>query len=351
MLIHTYRAPNDCMSVVKRTTTNCVKHVRNMSLDPQPAMDEQNRPLSLSLAQHTVRFNGLKMVMASEADYYLAGKSGDAALIASIRDDLKVWVVTDRYDYAPDSLEAKITRYAGSEVVTPVERTVVVPVYAGDLLEIILNRPEGLAYMQARLNTSDDAETIKTTLFNLTGKTGAETKVWTPDLASRKQVPSRAAFLDDGGDAFRVYGYYGLYSSGCSRGVRREDGPAGAAARKSVFEAVLPPDLVPEIDAAAGCVHLARTQRTGQHSRFSGLYCFAGERFLFTMTSGSTIDATTARTVAHTLAGEELTSVKLGALEETLRPLYAHLQRFARGENGYALVDDAEAFGNPRVRA
>lgn len=192
-------------------------------LDVHPLLNSKNIPVSQTQNEYIVQFNGLGKVMASLADYYRAGRSGDKVLIDSLRKDFSNgWIVgSDRIVYSGDSLGAKVIHYFGSMVIEPVEVSVFIPDYSdGRILDTVLDDERGLAYVQALFNTTDDSAEIKKTLSVLSGKNNSKIKVWTPDQGSRKRNPDRAAFLVyDGGDFFHIDGDR-LSINGRSRGVR-----------------------------------------------------------------------------------------------------------------------------------
>ena len=112
-----------------------------MSLESNPVLDENSKPISQTQDEHIAQFNRLGKIMASCADYYAAGKSGDASLIASLRKDFsESWIIaSDRIIYDANSLDATITSYFGSIITQSSERKSVVPVYSdGPKLDDVL---------------------------------------------------------------------------------------------------------------------------------------------------------------------------------------------------------------------
>lgn len=328
-----------------------------MSLDFSYLMGENHQPISQTQDAHINKFNELGKVMASLADYYDAGKSGDEALITNLRNDFsESWIVgSDRIVYNSESLDAKITRYFDSKFVKPVEVPVFIPDYSsGPTLDDVLATTQGLNYVQALFNTNDDAKTIKKTLSDLSGKPSGNTRVWTPDQASRKNNPNRAAFLVYINDDFRIDGYL-LGNIGRSRGVSLS--PAGTAPKNSSAQAkkselVLPFDLNEGIDKKSGCTYFTNHQRIGDYSKYAGLFCFYNNRFLLSMSVPRLLEPESIdNEVSSVLAQDLPTSEKLGLLEKEYRPMYAHLQRYERQEGkGFVCADDSESFGEPRIR-
>lgn len=329
-----------------------------MSLDANPLLNDQNQPISQTQDNHIAGFNELKKVMAALPDYYAAGKSGDDALIASLRKDFsESWIVgSDRIKYDAKSLDAKIIHYFDSTVIKPVEVPVFIPDYSnGPILDDVLGTAQGLAYVQALFNTPDNAEEIKKTFFALSGKASISTRVWTPDQASRKSVPDRAAFLGCSLDSFLIDGDFPFNDSGRSRGVSLS--PAGVApknipAQVGKSEIVLPFALSEGIDKKSGCAYFTNYQSIGDYSKYSGLFCFHNNRFVLSMSIPRKVEQESIdKKVASVLAKDLPTSEKLGLLEKDHRPMYAHLQRYVF-EDGkfFGLVDDSESFGEPRVR-
>ena len=186
-----------------------------MTLDSRPFRDPYREVLELSQSGHIARCNELGIVMASMADFYEAGKSADQELIESLRTDFnESWTISStKIQYDRNSLEGTITHYFDSTVVEPIEQKLIIPVYYEVGLDAVLNNEQGLAYLQALFNTSDDSEEIKATLQELNGRT----QVWTPGQDSRRNNPDQAAGL---------YYYYdrsildgGCFNFGSSRGV------------------------------------------------------------------------------------------------------------------------------------
>ena len=167
-------------------------------------------------------YNQQGRVMASAANIYQAGKTGDRTLLASLQKDfLESWIVTStRIDYDQNTLSSRITQYYGSTVRTPAATTIDVPVY-NNAIATVLQDAQGLRYLQSLFNTSDIAEQIMQTLEKLSGKTRSEIKIWTPDQASRKSIPQRAVRFDLDSSEFRVVGVDRVGGNvGRSRGVR-----------------------------------------------------------------------------------------------------------------------------------
>lgn len=330
-----------------------------MSLDDNPLLDSENKPARLIQDKHVVQFNSLGKVMASLADYYEAGRSGNETLIDSLRKDFsESWIVgSDRIVYDSDSFDAKIIRYFGSKVIEPVEVSIFIPDYSdGKTLDTVLDDERGLAYIQALFNTTDDKAEIKKVLSALSGKTSGKIRVWTPNQSSRKANPDRAAFLGYGGGGFRVGGDYGgLLDDGRSRGVSLS--PAGAAPKNAFLqtkksELFMPFALNEGIDKKSGCAYFTNNQRIGNYSKYSGLFCFYNNRFLLSMIVPRLLELESIeKKVASVLAQDLPTSEKLGLLEKEHRPMYAHLQKYERqSEKGFVCVDDSESFGEPRIR-
>ena len=169
-------------------------------------------------------FNGRGEVMASMPDFYEAGKHEDYEFIyknlrRKFNSGFAGIISSTRIQYEKNSLEAFITHYFGSTVVSPNKIRVSVPDYSnsgscrwvfdGEYPPIIHDNPEyptlkdvlktkkGLRYFQALCNTDDDAETIYASLERLTAG-GAEhtihvSTLCTSDRRSKYESLDRAA--------------------------------------------------------------------------------------------------------------------------------------------------------------
>jgi hypothetical protein len=323
-----------------------------MSLDNVALLDSSNQPIRQTQDAHITQFNSLNKIMASLADYYQAAKSGDTNLISGIRADANNWIVgSDRIVYEKDSLEATITSYFGSTVIEPFQRKVHIPQYNGIILDSVLADPLGLIYLQSLFNTSDNVEEMKKTLTDLSGKSSGETKVWTPDQSSRNSNPNRATFLDCSYGNFHIVGSYDLDLDGRSRGVL--ESPAGTALDNKYMIPVstvqISPNLKQGINKKSECVYLSNIQEIDDLSKYAGIFFFHNNRFVYSMTSQKMEDDIIDKAISSILALPKTTVEKLGTLEETFNPIYAHLQRYEKNEKGFSLVDDAEAFAEPKL--
>ena len=162
-------------------------------------------------------FNEQQRRMISAVDVYGKGKSAPDEVLQSLRKDLLV--SSTRNSYSGDDLSGIVTQNYGSGVVAPSRRNVlVIPVYNGTPLAQALETKEGLDYLQALFDTTDDRDAITGTLENLSGRSADNIFLWTPSQDSRKKYPERAVRFGGGGDRFLVGGsrFGGL---GRSRGV------------------------------------------------------------------------------------------------------------------------------------
>ncbi len=327
-----------------------------MSLEQNPLSDANNNIIRQTQDKHILQFNSLGKIMASCADYYAAGKSGDASLIASLRKDFsESWIMaSDRILYDANSLDATITSYYGSTVVQPSERKVFVPVYSnGAKLDDVLANEQGLLYIQTLFNTNDSADEIKNTLSMLSGENSRITKVWTPDQDSRKNNNVRVAALGFDLGGFRILGDDDLGGGGRARGV--SGSPVGAALENKALVNTAgissPLEFDSKIDNKNNCVYVSNLQNAGKYSKYSGLFCFYNNRFVFSMTANSFNDDSDGlgKNIASVLALPSSTAEKLGALEQIFNPIYAHLQRYENSEKGFTLMDDVESFAEPKI--
>ncbi len=162
-------------------------------------------------------FNARQQLMASMSDIYLAGKSNDQRLLASLREDSKQsWIVTStRLEYGAKE-DAQIIHHYGSTVVKPIEHKLILPEYQPQLLDEVVNTPYGLNYLQVLFGTTDSTREIKDTLQKLSEYSKDKIKVWSASLAVRPD--SRASGFGCGDSGFHVTGNY-LDDAGCSRRV------------------------------------------------------------------------------------------------------------------------------------
>lgn len=319
-------------------------------MDIDHIKDANGSTIRTTLVNHTASFNSQNRIMAALRDYYDETKSDNPELIAKLREDFNASVIigSDMIQYAADSLEATITSYHGSTVTTPQERKVIAPIYSsGPYINDVLASEDGLKYLQVLFDTEDDADTIKTTLTALSGKPPEQMRVWTPDRSSRTSTPDRAAFLYYNSDVdFHVDGDFSLYNIGRARGVQST---AVGGARANIFHEKQSkhPAFSNGINKDSKCVYLANLQETEDYSKYSGLFMFFNQRFLYSMTCRKIIpqdESDITNKIAGVLATDGSTSDKITVLEKEFDPVYAHLQKYTRNDGAYALVDDSESF-------
>ncbi|MFH1637912.1 MAG: hypothetical protein ABIB71_05795 [Candidatus Woesearchaeota archaeon] len=188
--------------------------------------DEDGKPFYITQNDWIAKYNGAGKRMASVADYYALGKSGDEGLLKSVQEDFERWVMTStRILYSKESLDAEIVDYYGSTVVEPVKRNILIPDYSGwKLVKDVINTDEGLRFFQGLFLTEDDGEAIMDALAILGNKNKDKLKVWTPSQASRNSVPVRAASLGCDGGRFHMYCNDLMLISGRSRAVQGSEG-------------------------------------------------------------------------------------------------------------------------------
>ena len=189
------------------------------AIDPHPADNGAYR----TQEQWIAFFNEQQRRMISAADVYRKGKSAPDEVLQSLKGDFdKSWLVSStRNSYSGDDLSGIVTQNYGSGVVTPSRRNVsVIPVYNGTPLAQALETKEGLDYLQALFDTTDDRDAITGTLENLSGRSADNIFLWTPEQDYRKRYPERAVGFDGRGGRFHVDGsnHFAL-DFGLSRGV------------------------------------------------------------------------------------------------------------------------------------
>ena len=328
-----------------------------MSIDQLPLMDENDKPVCVGLQDHIRKFNELGRIMVAMPDLYEAGKLGDYKLIQSLQTDFKKNKVisSTRIYYEDDSLEGTITQYFESTVVDPVETKVIIPHYDDTLLDDVLDTEQGLTFFQVLFYTNDTAEEIKATLQNLSGKTSKKSRVMTPSPENRSSSPHRAAGFCSR-DEFCIRGNYGVISySGRSRGVLKD--PAVTAhekrhSHKADNESTLPFDLDSGINKKARCVYFSDVQEVSDFTKYSGMFCFSGTRYVLSLTTpvNDNIDRWDKK-LSALLAKKGMSSRdKLNMIHDEFSPMYACLQEYAQGDDeGFVLVDKVEGFDKPRV--
>lgn len=327
-----------------------------MSLDSIPLLDARGNPLSVRRGDHIRRFNELNKVMASMPDLYEAGKTASPEVLESLRKDFKeTWIISStRIHYEKSSLEAVITHYFNSTVTTPQPINLLVPFYNGVKLDDVLETEEGLHYLQALFNTNDNAETIKKTLEKLSNKKSKDIKVWTPDQNNRKEYQDRAAgFNYYYYCQFLVYGDNCIFSDGRSRGVL--DNPLGGALENRALQGKndqlgLPFDLVSGINKKGNNVYFSNVQTIGSFVKYSGLFCFKGNRFVISLTIPAGKEHNFDEEIGILLAQDASSKDKVDRLNESFSPLYAHLVRYEQNDSGFVEADDVEFFGKPRIK-
>ena len=194
---------------------NSAADLEGRLIDLNPADDGSNKTQD----EWIDYFNGRNEVIVSMPDIYRAGKSGNRALLDSLRKDFEErWIVTSTRVKYENNQDARIIHNYGSRLVQPVEHKVVIPEYRPQPLKAVLNTKEGLRYLQALLGTNDNAKEIKDTLHKLSNYTTSKTNIWSVALSDRPA--ERASGFDYYGGGFRVYGYDFLDYDGRSRGVR-----------------------------------------------------------------------------------------------------------------------------------
>ncbi len=323
-----------------------------MSLDKNPLLNENDEALSLTQVDFIRKFNDIGRIMISAPDLYGAGKSEDSEILKSLQKDLKEsWIVTSTRIHYEDGLEGTITHYFGSDVISPHEKRVVIPYYDGKNLGDVLGDEQGLKYLQTLFNTDDNSDNIKKTLKKLSNKATSKTRIWTPDQGSRKSISDRAVRLCYSADGFLVNGYSLVdNSNGHSRGVL--ENPLGGAheniAKEASKELKYPLDLTSGINRKSRCVYFSSVQNIGDLVKYAGLFCFNRNRFVVSLTTPETNEYD--KKISALLSKENQSREILNSLDKEFSPLYAHLLRYEQGDDGFVLVDDLEAFGEPRIK-
>lgn len=133
------------------------------------------------------------------------------------------WIVAQpRLRFNPDNLVGRIIHNFGSTVpgVKMKEWQGAIPIYDGLPFSEILGKEEGVQYAQAFFDTQDDRKVIAERLEYIAQKRIQDILGWTPNQASRRDYPDRAAGFVDYYDRFLFYGYLRIdYFDGLSRGV------------------------------------------------------------------------------------------------------------------------------------
>ena len=168
-------------------------------------------------------FNEQERIMISAPDVYQAGKYASDEVLSSLRRTFdEYWLIlSTRPIYSGDDLSGRIIQNYGSKVVRPSPTDVpVIPVYDGTPLTQALQTKEGVSYLQALLDTSDEPRDIAGTLEKLSKRGEDRIELWTPSQASRQYYDrERGVRFYYYGDRFRVGGNIHLVTVGLSRGV------------------------------------------------------------------------------------------------------------------------------------
>ncbi|MFH1637721.1 MAG: hypothetical protein ABIB71_04835 [Candidatus Woesearchaeota archaeon] len=317
-----------------------------MTLDSLPWMEE-SKILYLTQNNWIPKHNEAGKVMASVADYYILGKSGDEALLRSVQEDFENWVMTStRIIYSPTSLNAEIIDYYGSTVIEPVKRNILVPDYSsGNFIKDVINTDEGLRFFQGLFLTKDEGEAIMDALEKLGNKNKDNLRIWTPSQGSRNSNPVRAASLDCNNGLFHIYCYNIMNNYGRSRAVQGSEATASGEAAKGRVggrkkNSGLPFNLESQIDKTSKSVCFSNLQEIGNFNKYTAIFCFYGKRYVLSAVFDSGEVPNLDSRVAKILCKDRSTAEKLEAVEKFLHPVYAHLSLYSKGE----ALDDVEAF-------
>jgi len=202
-----------------------------MILDANPLLDEHNTPISQTQDAHIRMCNGFGKGMASLADYYALAKSGNKALILSVREDMNSYydshnsiICGERIFCEPDSLDDRVVRYFGSTVIKPVEMSFLIfeEYGGGPTLGSVLCSKGGLDLFQFLFKTHDNARTIDEYYSLLSGESSDETRVMSASHLGRKEYPSRSICLYNNEDFAYIFLGANLSDCGRSRAMRLE---------------------------------------------------------------------------------------------------------------------------------
>ncbi len=174
-------------------------------------------PMRMTQEKWIEHFNGEGMGMISAPNLYQTAKTGNKALIESLKQDLKDGVImtSSQIRYNKKTLLAEIIHNVGSKFAKIKKYKIEIPVFNGDFEE---NRKTE-KYLRAQFDTKDSLDKILKTLKKF-GKE-REIRLWTPNQHDRKKRPVRSVGLCfNGFGRFDVGGDVWFDSvEGLSRGV------------------------------------------------------------------------------------------------------------------------------------
>lgn len=354
-----------------------------IEVDEEPAAGGDSRIQSNWLKYWNNKDDG--RVMMSGKDFYAVAKQLKAefehgseeqknhaikvrkSLIEDFKADFIVLSTRIKYNTASDnSLEGVIVHNfkAKNPAFTESIEVENIPVYSsGTAIKKVLENDDGLKFLQAYFSTPDNAEAITQNLEFISNKKSGRIKVWTPDIDSRKSGSDRAAFLDYNGGDFRIDGYYGLLGNGGrSRGVSYSPPLGGGAPQSGTVVnhstskaiATINPshDFSFGINKGANCVYFTKVQEIPGYTKYSGVFCAHKSRFaLSAIINSSAEQEALDNKVSNILMNNETTADKLALLEQTINPVYAHIQRYELSDSKWAVKDDSELFREPSVVA
>ncbi|KKN62138.1 hypothetical protein LCGC14_0515140 [marine sediment metagenome] len=189
------------------------------------------KPMIMTQEKWVNHFNNEGEGMVSAPNIYQTAKTGNKALIESLKQDLKKEgiMTSSQIRYNKKTLFAEIIHNVGSKFAKIKKYKVEIPVFDGDFEE----NTKTEKYLQALFDTKGSIDKILKTLKKF-GK-DKKLRLWTPDQSYRKKRPIRSVVLCfDGFDRFYVGGD-GWFddSEGLSRGVIIDSAKQTKKRRKS----------------------------------------------------------------------------------------------------------------------
>lgn len=214
------------------------KVLASMIIDEEPADNGEKKTQDNWIAYWNKVADG--RIFASMGDYYFAfkeiknkfeqGTESEKREAEVLRDSIQQdfdwqnkrnWLISStRFSYHKDCVNAKMTSYYSCtqrELAKPIK--LVVPEYRRICIAEVVSEPEGLALLQAVLNTQDSAEMLMSVVEFISSKKRSEIYVWTAAKSDRKSISERAAGFLYSYDGFHIYCNLSIGNTGRSRGV------------------------------------------------------------------------------------------------------------------------------------
>ncbi|MBI5066162.1 hypothetical protein HZA97_08055 [Candidatus Woesearchaeota archaeon] len=307
-------------------------------------LTESENEMFASQAEFTRRANDKGVLIASMPDIYYAAKVGtDEDLLNGLKLDFNKDLVTSTRIKRKGSI-LKITHYHGSKVISPSEKEVALPAEKGWIKQ--LDSEMILEFTQALFNTKDSAEEIRNSLEKLTEN---KLELISLKLPNQYQVERAVSITTkiNGRLIFNCNKELNCYYESAHKGYAREvvGEPAGLEQKlRTNSHKGINFSLNSEVDQENNCVYFTNAQRIGNFTKYSGMFCFKGERYVVLITSKQEINEAS-KLLSRVFASQKLVKEKVEELGSLFSPVYLHLERYVEGKGEYKQADDLEIFG------